>query len=61
MKRLGYGEVKVKGRKVSLREASKSYPQNLNRMYNSVINGLRNFVKHPDKESKLVERLDFFQ
>jgi len=61
LKRLGYREIQVKGKKASLEEAGEKYFKNLDRMYNRTINGLRDFVEDPKKESKLISRLDSFQ
>jgi len=61
LEELRYKQVKVKGDTIDLRKAVEKYPQNIDRMYNNVIKGLRDFVKNPKKESKLIERLDTFQ
>ncbi len=60
LKRLGYNNLNVRKKTVSLDEAE-VYPQNVDRMYIRTLNELREIIRNPNKKSKLVERLDSIQ
>lgn len=61
LKKFGYESAYVRGGKVSLDKIEERHYSNVTRMYNRVINELREVVKNPSKKSKLVERLDNLQ
>jgi urease beta subunit len=61
LRKLGYSKVKIKKGEIKFENITKKNISNISRMYERTIFGLKEIIKHPEKESKLVQRLDSLQ